>query len=135
MTDTDPIPYVDYLELSGEPQLVTQACTQCGAQFFGRRNACAACSATTFVEKPVQRTGHISSFTIVSGKTPYVSAIVDCAGVSVRATVINVEADADHVHLAMPVQLTTYSAGHDADGREAIGYAFEPQTTAEETSI
>ncbi len=126
MTHTDPIAYVDYLDLSGDPQLISQACTQCDAQFFDRRNACASCSATSFVDKPVDRTGRISSFTIVSGPQPYVSAIVDCAGVYVPATIINIAPDAEHVRLAMTVKLTTYSAGRDANGREAIGYAFEP---------
>jgi uncharacterized OB-fold protein len=58
---------------------------------------------------------------------PYVSALVDLdGGGSVKANVVNVPADPDHVRLGMKVRLTTFAAGTDDDGTEAIGFAFEP---------
>jgi uncharacterized protein len=43
------IPLVDYLVLDdGEPHLIAQECTNCGAWFFDRRNACAGCFANEF---------------------------------------------------------------------------------------
>jgi len=51
---------------------------------------------------------------------------VDLDGTSVRANVINVAADADHVRTGMPVRLATYVLGADDDGTEAIGFGFEP---------
>ena len=42
------IPLVDYLVLGDEPHLVANECVACGARFFDRRNACAACSGTEF---------------------------------------------------------------------------------------
>ena len=42
------IPLVDYLELGDDPHLVANECTACGARFFDRRNACAACEGTDF---------------------------------------------------------------------------------------
>ena len=48
------IPLVDYLVLDGdEPHLVAQECTNCGARFFDRRNACANCFATDFKTVPL----------------------------------------------------------------------------------
>ena len=46
---TGQIPLVDYLVLDeGDPHLVAQECTNCGARFFDRRNACASCFASEF---------------------------------------------------------------------------------------
>ena len=60
------------------------------------------------------------------GPQPYVSAIVNCGGTSVRCTLVGVEPDADHVTLGMPVQLVTYSMGTDAEDTEAIAFGFGP---------
>ncbi len=57
---------------------------------------------------------------------PFVAAVVDCAGTSVRANLINVPPDPEHVQLGMKVRLATYSLGTDAEGTEAIGFGFEP---------
>ena len=41
------VPLVDYLVLDdGDPHLVATGCTNCGARFFDRRNACASCFGT-----------------------------------------------------------------------------------------
>ena len=47
---TEQIPLVDYLVLGDEPHLVANECTACGARFFDRRNACAACGGTEFTQ-------------------------------------------------------------------------------------
>ena len=47
-------------------------------------------------------------------------------GTSVRANLINVEPDPEHVELGMKVRLATYSIGADTTGTEAISYGFEP---------
>ena len=47
VTDTATrIPFVDYLVLGGDPHLVASECTEGGARFFDRRNACASGSAS-----------------------------------------------------------------------------------------
>ncbi len=125
------VPLVDYLVLDPEPHLVAQACTSCGARYFDRRNACASCFATSFEPVDVATEGTLRSFTIVSFAAPgvpvpFVAGVVDCDGTSVRANVIHVEPDPDHVSLAMPVRLATYSLGADGAGTEAIGFGFEP---------
>jgi uncharacterized OB-fold protein len=56
-----------------------------------------------------------------------VAALVDCGGTSVRANLINVEPDPDHVTLGMKVRLATEVIGTDDNGTEAIGFGFEPQ--------
>ncbi|MEL6983303.1 MAG: OB-fold domain-containing protein [Actinomycetota bacterium] len=125
------VPLVDYLELDPSPHLVARECTACGARFFDRRNACAACFADEFVTVPIETDGTLRSFTIVAYAAPgidvpFVAGVVDCGGTSVRGNVINTEPDPDHVKLGMPVRLATYSMGTDDNGTEAIGFGFEP---------
>jgi uncharacterized OB-fold protein len=128
---SEQIPMVDYLVLGDEPHLVAHECTTCGARFFDRRNACANCSGTSFKPAEVATTGEVRAYTIVAfaapGVTvPFVAAVIDCGGTSVRANVINVEPDPEHVTLGMKVRLTTYPMGADDKGTEAIGFGFEP---------
>lgn len=121
------IPFVDYLVLGARPYLRAHECRACGARYFDRRNACASCFGTEFRNARVKNTGIVTSFTIVSmGPQPYISAVVDCDGTSVRCTLMNVTPDPDHVRLGMKVKLATHSMGTDAEGTEAIGYGFEP---------
>jgi uncharacterized OB-fold protein len=128
---TKQIPLVDYLVLGDSPHLVAHECSSCGARFFDRRNACANCSGTEFREAPIETSGEVRAFTIVSFAAPgvpvpFVAAVVDCGGTSVRANVVNVEPDPEHVHTGMKVRLTTFPIGTDDEGTEAIGFGFEP---------
>jgi uncharacterized OB-fold protein len=125
------VPIVDYLVLGDQPKLVASECTACGARYFDRRNACARCGATSFAPVDIDRAGVLRAFTIVAFAAPgvavpFVAGVVDCGGTSVRANVINVEPDPDHVTLGMPVRLATYSMGTDDAGTEAVGFGFEP---------
>jgi uncharacterized OB-fold protein len=125
------IPLVDYLELGDDPHLVANECTACGARFFDRRNACAACEATDFKKASIPTSGEVRAFTIVSFAAPgipvpYVAAVVDCDGTSVKANLINVTPDPEHVTLGMKVRLATEVIGTDDNGTEAIGFGFEP---------
>jgi len=130
MTKTQ-VPLVEYLVLSPEPHLVVNECISCGARFFDRRNACASCFATDFRSVDISTTGEVRSFTIVTFASPgvpvpFVAAIVDCGGTSVRTNLINVEPTPEKVHLGMKVRLATFSLGDDDHGVEAIGFGFEP---------
>lgn len=125
------VPLVDYLVLGDHPHLVATQCTSCGARYFDRRNACAACFATEFTTAPVDNEGVVTAFTIVAHAapgiaTPFVAAVVDCGGTSVRANLVNVEPDDDHVSLGMKVRLTTYPMGVDDHGVEAVAFGYEP---------
>ncbi len=126
----DQIPLVDYLVLGDSPHLVANECTNCGARYFDRRNACASCSGLTFAKADIVTDGEVRAFTIVSpwvpGAAPYVPAVVDCGGTSVRANIVNTEPDDQHITLGMKVRLTTFPIGTDTAGTEAIGYGFEP---------
>jgi uncharacterized OB-fold protein len=128
---TNQVPLVDYLVLEEKPHLVAHECTSCNARFFDRRNACASCEGTDFRPADVATTGEVRAFTIVSFAAPgvpvpYVAALVDCEGTSVRANLINVEPDPEHVTLGMNVRLSTTLIGTDDHGTEAIGFGFEP---------
>jgi uncharacterized OB-fold protein len=127
----DQVPMVDYLVLGDQPHLVAWQCASCGARFFDRRNACAACFATDFTRVPVSTEGVVRTFTIVSMAAPgipvpFVAAVVDCGGTSVRANLVDVEPDPDHVHTGMKVKLVTMPIGVDEAGVEAVGFAFAP---------
>jgi uncharacterized protein len=47
-------------------------------------------------------------------------------GGAVKANVLNIDPDPDHVKLGMKVKLSTFVAGTDDDGTEAIAFGFEP---------
>jgi uncharacterized protein len=132
MSDTvSQIPFVDYLVVEPTPHLVANECTSCGARFFDRRNACAGCFATDFATVDVATEGTVRSFTIVTFAAPgvavpFVAAVVDCDGTSVKGNIVNCPPDPEHVTLGMKVRLTTMSMGTDDNGVEAINYGFEP---------
>ncbi len=125
------IPIVNYLALGDQPHLVATECTNCGARYFDRRNACAGCSGTEFGSAALPTDGEVRSFTIVTFaapgvQVPFVSAIVDLGGTSARGNIINVEPTPDNVSLGMKVRLATYSLGVDDNDVEAISFGFEP---------
>jgi uncharacterized OB-fold protein len=132
------VPIVDYLVLDGDPHLEANECAACGARYFDRRNGCANpdcpnpdCSGIEFTRAPVATIGEVKAFTIVAHAAPgipvpFVAALVDCDGTSVRGNLINVEPDPDHISLGMKVRLATYVIGADSEGTEAVGFGFEP---------
>jgi len=125
------IPLVDYLVLGDDPHLEANECVSCRARFFDRRNACAACEGTEFKKADVSTAGEVRAFTIVSFAAPgipvpYVAAVVDCEGTSVKGNLINVTPDPEHVTLGMKVRLATEVIGTDDNGTEAVGFGFEP---------
>jgi uncharacterized OB-fold protein len=127
------IPLVSYLAIDdGSPHLVANTCVHCGARYLDRRNACARCGANDFTQTTLATTGKVSSFTIVHRaapgvKVPFVSAIIDLDdGASVQANIVDTEPDPEHVALGMPVKLTTFVAGTDDNGTEAVAFAFAP---------
>ncbi len=126
------VPLVDYLVLGDRPHLVANECRSCGARFFDRRNACASCGADAFEKVEVDTEGELRTFTIVAFAAPgipvpFVAGVFDCGGTSVRANLVNVEPDPEHVSTGMKVRLTTFPIGTDESGTEAIGFGFEPQ--------
>lgn len=131
------VPLVDYLVLEPEPHLVANECVVCGARFFDRRVACAACFAREFRRVEVASGGELRSFTIVTFgppgvEVPYVAGLVDCDGTTVRGNVVDVPADPEHVRLGMTVELTTFGLGTDSEGTEAVGFGFRPVESSDE---
>jgi uncharacterized OB-fold protein len=128
------IPMVDYLVLDdGEPHLSAHECEACGALYFDRRVACGKCGGRSFSRRRLNDDGTVRAFTIVHRAapgvpTPYVSAVVDLDGGGVvKANVVDVDASPDAVSLGMPVRLTTFVAGTDDDGTEAVAFGFTPR--------
>jgi uncharacterized protein len=129
------IPMVDYLALDDDgPTLVAHECRVCGALYFERRNACARCEADDFSLRRLSRTGELRSFTIVNRsapgvEVPFISAVVALdEGGFVKSTLRDVVVDPTHLTPHLPLVLTTYVAGHDSEGTEAIAFAFRPSS-------
>jgi len=127
------VPIVGYLALDdGPPHLVAWEAVGSGALYFDRRKADANRGGTEFKRRKLAGTGKVRSFTIVHRTVPgvpapYVSVLVDLdGGGAVKGNLQNVPPDPEHVKLGMPVKMTTYVAGTDDDGTEAIAFAFEP---------
>jgi uncharacterized OB-fold protein len=125
------VPLVEYLALEPQPHLVANECTSCGARYFDRRNACASCENDAFKKVDIATQGEVRAYTIVGMAAPgipvpFVAAVVDCDGTSVRGNLIDVEPDDKHVQLGMKVELATTSVGTDDDGTEAVGFGFRP---------
>lgn len=127
------VPIVDYFAIDdGPPHLVAWEAVDSGALFFDRRNADAKGGGTNFKRRKLASSGVVRSFTIVQRgvpgvPVPYVSALVDLdGGGCVKANIHNCPPDPEHVTLGMKVKLTTFVAGTDDDGTEAVAFAFEP---------
>ena len=127
------VPIVGYLALDdGPPHLVAWEAVGSGALYFDRRNADANQGGTEFKRRKLANTGKVRSFTIVHRTVPgvpapYVSALVDLdGGGSVKGNLVGVPPDPEHVKLGMDVRMTTFVAGTDDDGTEAVAFAFEP---------
>lgn len=130
------IPMVDYLVLEDDgPYLVANKCDGCGALFLDRRNACAKCEGRSFSQHRLSNTGKVRSFSIIHRSAPgvpapFASATIDLdGGGAVKANVVPANGEdptPDNVKLGMPVELTTYVAGTDDDGTEAICFGFTP---------
>jgi len=127
------VPIVGYLALDdGPPHLVAWESVDSGALYFDRRNADANQGGTEFKRRKLESTGKVRSFTIVHRTVPgvpapYVSALVDLDGGGVvKGNLVGVPPDPEHVKLGMPVRMTTFVAGTDDDGTEAVAFAFEP---------
>ena len=125
------VPYVSYLTIGDDPHLTAQECAACGALFFDRRNACAKCGGTEFGPRRLGADGVLRAFTIVHRASPgvavpYVSGVVDLEGGGVvKANVVGVDPDPEHVRLGMKLTLTTFSVGTDLEGTEAISFGFQ----------
>ena len=126
------IPMVDYLVLEpGDEHLVARRCTTCDALYFDRRNACARCGGREFATKRLANEGTLRTFTIVHRAapgvpTPYISAVVDLEGGGVvKANLVGVEPDPAEVPLGGKVRMTTFVAGTDDEGTEAIAFGYE----------
>ena len=123
------LPIVDYLQLGDDPHLLANECTNCGARFFDRRNACAKCGKAEFSSARVADDAVLKSFSIVHRAAPgipvpYVSAIVETGdGTSVRANVVGLD-DPMTAELGMSLVFTTYGCGTDDNGTECVAFGY-----------
>ncbi len=132
MGESKQMAVVDYLVLGDDPHLVANACTACGALFFDRRNACARCGKISFEKRALSTDGVVRSYTIIHRAAPgvpvpYVSSVVELDGGGVvKANLLDAGSDPEKIELGMKVTLTTFGCGVDAEGTEAVAFAFRP---------
>ena len=129
-------PIVPYLRLGDgqePPYLAGEQCAACGAVYLDHRVACSKCTATgPFKEIRLSKTGTLYVYTIVYQsmpgiKTPYVAGIVDLPeGVSVRATLMDIEPDPRKIAFDLPVEMVSQKVREDKDGTDVIAYFFRP---------
>jgi uncharacterized OB-fold protein len=133
-------PILPFLRLpeDGEPHLVGQKCGGCGAVYLGKRMACSRCCGTgPFTEIPLSRHGKLHVFAIVHQSmpgvpTPYVAAIVDLPeGVSVRATLQDVDPDPAKLPFDLPLEMITGVSQQDRDGNDIVAFWFRPRKGAQ----
>ena len=124
----------DALDISVDPpRLQARECTHCHARYLDKRLACAKCFGRVFDVVHLPGEGTVRSFTIVHRAakgvtTPFISAVVELVdGTSVKANVVGCPAEPEYVRAGLPVQMRTFIAGTDADGTDAIAYAFTPK--------
>lgn len=127
------IPLVSYLVIDdGAPYLLAWESVDSGALYLGRRNADARSGGTEFRRRRLSRTGTVRTFTIVHRagpgvSVPFVSVVVDLDGGGVvRANLLDVAPEPGTVPPGLRVELTTYVAGRDREGKEAVAFAFRP---------
>ncbi len=130
---TKQIPIVNYLVLDdGPPHLMAYEAEDSGALVFERHNADPKSGVTQFRRRSLAATGTVRSFTIVHRAAPgilvpFISALVNLDGGGVVSTNLRgIDPDPEKITPGMPVKLTTYVAGTDDEGTEAITFAFEP---------
>ena len=127
------VPIVDHLVIDdGEPYLVAHEAEATGTLSLTRRNADPVSGTPGFRRRRLATTGTVRAFTVVHRDAPgidvpYASVVValDGGGV-VRARLVNTSRHPRNVAAVQRVQLTTFVAGVDEQGTEAIAYAFEP---------
>ncbi len=127
------IAIVDYLVIDdGAPYVRAWEAVGSGALYFDRRNADAHGGGTDFTARKLEPKGTVRSFTIVERgvpgvPVPYTSALIDLdGGGCVKANIVNIPATPDNIKLGMRVQMTTWVAGKDDDGTEAVCFGYEP---------
>lgn len=130
-TVPEQLPIVDYLVLGESPHLLANECTECGARYFDRRNACAKCGLTEFGGVRLESGATLRAFSVVHRAAPgipvpYVSGIVETDdGTSVRANVVGLE-DPMKAELGMRLHFTTYNAGTDDNGTVCVAFGYRP---------
>lgn len=123
------VPIVDYLVLDDEPHLQSWKCTSCDALYFDRRNACAKCFATNFQRVPLSNDGVVRAFTIVhraapNVPAPFTSVVVELEGGGIVKSNLLDTTDPNAITPGLPVELTTYKAGEDDDGKIAVAFGY-----------
>jgi uncharacterized OB-fold protein len=127
------VPFLRLPEDGGEPHLVGERCTKCGAVYLGARRACSKCTAEgPFETIPLSRRGSVYVWSIVHQSAPgvpvpYVVGIVDLPeGVAVRCNLIDVAPDPAALRFGMPVEMTTGVSQQDRDGNDVVAFYFRP---------
>lgn len=133
--DATAVPLVEgvfRIEAGGKPVLLASRCASCDRRFFPPRERCSACSSADMSVEDASQRGELYTWTTIrelggyrEGFTPYVVGQVDLSD-GLRVTGI-VKCDPDKLAIGMPVRLCLVPQGEADDGKELVGYGFEPE--------
>ncbi len=115
----------------GRPRLLTSICQACGARFFPPRERCNACPEANMTTAEAQPQGELYTWTVIrelggfrEGFEPYVVGQVDLdEGPRVTGMV---SCDPAELRIGMRLRVCVVSQDWDLEGRELVGYGFEP---------
>lgn len=125
-------PGVLELDQEGEWRLIGSRCPSCGAHFFPARDVCSGCLTEDLERVPLRGQGTLYTYTVVRQSTPgfivpYLLGYVDLPeGVRVLGVLHGLTEN--QARIGMDLTLFTRPAGTDEEGREVIGYGFQPTT-------
>ena len=113
-----------------QPRLVGNKCCSCGTIFFPKRTICSSCFCETLSEHELSTEGTIYSYTVIhyphplGFPVPYAYGLVDLAESKVRIAAMFTERE--NLHIGMKVELVLDKLFSDPDGKEVIGFKFQP---------
>lgn len=128
-------PIVPFLALGDTPHLLGLRCQTCGATYLkSGRIACGKCGTPrNFEEIRLSDHGTLWAYSIVHQSAPgipvpYVTAVVDLPEhVSVRCTLVDVDATPAALPFGMPVEMVTKPVRTDKEGRQVVAFFFRPR--------
>ena len=116
-------------------RLIGSRCGDCGIALLGRRRRCENCTSPNLHDEVFAAEGTVYTFTVQRHRPPGLATAADpwearpVAWIDLAdgPRIIGiVEAAPEQMEIGMRVRLAAAPAWQDADGREAVGYAFSP---------
>jgi uncharacterized OB-fold protein len=112
------------------PRLLGNKCSTCGMVYFPKRAVCSGCFGDTLAEHELSTEGTIYSYTVIhyphplGFPVPYAYGLVDLPEDKVRVAAMFTERE--NLKIGMKVKLVLDKLSSSPDGKEVIGFKFQP---------